>query len=90
MQKARITIRLKPTVLDAQGAVVKDALHSLGFGGVQDVHMGKYVELDLQPGVDEAQVQEMCRKLLANPVIEQYSISMSDTMSGSAADGGGE
>lgn len=86
MQKARITIRLKPTVLDAQGAVVKDALHSLGFGGVQDVHMGKYVELDLQPGVDEAQVQEMCRKLLANPVIEQYSI----TMSGSAADGGGE
>src|SRR5437016_3311831 len=50
MPKARITIRLKPTVLDAQGAVVKNALHSLGFEAVQDVHMGKYIELDLAPG----------------------------------------
>ncbi|MFN3651508.1 MAG: phosphoribosylformylglycinamidine synthase subunit PurS [Armatimonadota bacterium] len=77
MPKARIMIRLKPTVLDAQGAVVKNALHSLGFEGVQDVHLGKYVELDLAPGTDEAQVREMCNQLLANPVIEQYSISMS-------------
>ena len=76
MPKARITIRLKPTVLDAQGAVVKNALHSLGFDSVADVHMGKYIELDLAPGADEAQVQEMCRTLLANPVIEQYSIAM--------------
>jgi phosphoribosylformylglycinamidine synthase subunit PurS len=76
MPKAKITIRLKPTVLDAQGAVVKNALHSLGFESVAGVHMGKYVELDLAPGVDEAQVREMCRTLLANPVIEQYSISM--------------
>lgn len=77
MPKARITIRLKPTVLDAQGAVVKNALQSLGFDSVQDVHMGKYIELDLAPGADEAQVQEMCRKLLANPIIEQYSVAMS-------------
>lgn len=77
MPKAKITIRLKPTVLDAQGAVVKNALHSLGFESVQDVHMGKYIELELAPGSDEAQVQEMCRSLLANPVIEQYSITLS-------------
>jgi len=77
MPKARITIRLKPTVLDAQGAVVKNALQSLGFDSVQDVHMGKYIELDLAPGADEAQVREMCRKLLTNPIIEQYSIAMS-------------
>ena len=82
MPKAKITIRLKPTVLDAQGAVVKNALHSLGFDAVQDVHMGKYIELDLAPGADEAQVQEMCHKLLANPVIEQYSVALSSEADG--------
>src|SRR4029079_10734220 len=76
MPQARITIRLKPTVLDAQGAVVRDALHSLGFDSVEGVHMGKYIELDLAPGADEAQVDAMCRQLLANPVIEQYTISL--------------
>jgi phosphoribosylformylglycinamidine synthase len=78
MPKARITIRLKPTVLDAQGAVVRDALHSLGFVKVNDVHMGKYVELDLAPGAGEGEVQEMCRQLLANPIIEQFAIAMSE------------
>lgn len=76
MPKAKITISLKPTVLDAQGAVVQNALRSLGFDSVEGVHMGKYIELDLAPGADEAQVREMCQKLLANPVIEQYSISL--------------
>jgi phosphoribosylformylglycinamidine synthase len=76
MPKARINISLKPTVLDAQGAVVKNALHSLGFTGVEGVHMGKYIELDLAPGVDEAQVQDMCQKLLANPIIEQYHVAL--------------
>lgn len=76
MPKARINISLKPTVLDAQGAVVKNALHSLGFTGVEGVHMGKYIELDLAPGVDEAQVREMCQKLLANPIIEQYHVAL--------------
>ena len=78
MPKARITIRLKPTVLDAQGAVVKKALHSLGFDSVEDVHMGKYIELDVAPGTNEAQVREMCHRLLANPVIEQYAIALTD------------
>ena len=76
MPKAKITISLKPTVLDAQGAVVRSALHSLGFDSVADVHMGRYIELDLAPGADRAQVEEMCRKLLANPVIEQYSVAL--------------
>lgn len=76
MPKARITIRLKPTVLDAQGAVVKSALLNLGFESVQDVHIGKYIELDLAPGSEEAQVREMCQQLLANPIIEQYSIEL--------------
>jgi phosphoribosylformylglycinamidine synthase PurS subunit len=78
MPKARVTITLKPTVLDAQGAVVRDALRSLGFQSVESVHMGKYIELDLVPGSGEADVREMCRQLLANPVIEQYSISLND------------
>jgi phosphoribosylformylglycinamidine synthase len=78
MPKAKITISLKPTVLDAQGAVVKNALHSLGFDSVEDVRIGKYVEVDVSPGVDEPQVREMCQKLLANPIIEQYSIVMSN------------
>ena len=76
MPTAKITISLNPTVLDAQGAVVKNALHSLGFESVEGVHMGKYIELDLAPGADERQVREMCSKLLANPIIEQYHISM--------------
>ncbi len=80
MPKARINIRLKPTVLDAQGAVVKSALHNLGFASVQDVHVGRYIELDLaegaSPEAQEAQVREMCQKLLANPIIEQYSVTV--------------
>ncbi len=82
MPTAKITIRLKPTVLDAQGAVVKDALQSLGFSGVQDVHVGRYVELDLQPGTDEGQVRDMCQKLLANPVIEQYTVNLAEEAAG--------
>jgi phosphoribosylformylglycinamidine synthase subunit PurS len=78
MPKARITINLKPTVLDAQGAVVKNALRSMGYEAVRDVHMGKYIELELAPGTGEEQVREMCQKLLANPIIEQYSISISN------------
>jgi phosphoribosylformylglycinamidine synthase len=78
MPKASITISLKPTVLDAQGAVIKNALHSLGFDSVAGVHVGKYIELDLAPGTAESQVQAMCNQLLANPVIEQYRISISE------------
>jgi len=78
MARARITIRLKPTVLDTQGAVVKTALHSLGFEGVRDVHMGKSIQLDLEASVGRSEVEAMCRQLLANPVIEDFEIDLND------------
>jgi len=77
MPTARITITLKPTVLDAQGAVVRDALHSLGFEGVQQVHMGKYIEVALAADGDaEGAVRRMCEQLLANPIIEDYRVEI--------------
>lgn len=77
MPTARIRISLKPTVLDAQGAVIARALQSLGFDDVQRVRMGKYVEVDLENGSDaRSRVEEMCRQLLANPVIEEYRIEV--------------
>ena len=79
MPKARITITLKPTVLDAQGAVVQNALHSLGFSEVQGVHMGRYIELDLTDGDGRSgRVEQMCKQLLANPVIESYHVDITD------------
>ena len=72
---ARIYVTLKPTVNDPQGATIMGGLKSLGFDGVQDVRAGKYLTVALE-AVDQAaaqaQVDEMCRKLLANPVIESY------------------
>ena len=73
--KAKIYITLKPGVLDPQGKAVQHALGSLGFREVQDARIGKYIELALN-GVDrsqaEADVKQMCEKLLANTVIESY------------------
>ncbi len=72
---ARVYITLKPTVNDPQGLTIKGGLHSLGFESVESVRAGKYLEIRLD-GADraaaEAQVTEMCRKLLANPVIEDF------------------
>lgn len=76
MPLARITIRLKPSVLDAQGAVVRDALHRLGFTDVEAVHMGKYIELDVSEGTGEAEIRQMCQQLLANPIIEDYAVTI--------------
>ncbi len=102
--KAKVYITLKPGLLDAQGKTVKSALVSLGFKGVNDVRMGKYVEIELNPstrrersrgtrsgfrptgtpvGLHGAKassakrdVGRMCRKLLANPIIENYRIEL--------------
>jgi phosphoribosylformylglycinamidine synthase PurS subunit len=79
MYRAQVTITLKPTVLDAQGATIERALHNLGFEGVDGVRMGKYVELGVDaPDADTArrQVEEMCQKLLANPIIEEFRIEI--------------
>jgi phosphoribosylformylglycinamidine synthase subunit PurS len=69
--RARVLIRPKAGILDPQGIAVERALPALGFSGVSNVHVGRLVELD----VDEPeQLDEMCRKLLANPLIEDYEI----------------
>jgi phosphoribosylformylglycinamidine synthase len=72
--KTRVVVTLKPGVLDPQGKAVHHALIGLGFGGVNDVRVGKIVELDLAEGTDTAQIEDMCRKLLANTVIENFRI----------------
>ena len=72
--KTRVYVTLKNGVLDPQGKAIHHALEGLGFGGVKDVRAGKLIELDLEPGVTEDEVEEMCRKLLANTVIENYRI----------------
>ena len=74
--KARIHVMLKNGVLDPQGEAVRHALGSMGFDGVQGVRQGKVIELDLDDGATEAQVGEMCEKLLANTVIGSYQIEM--------------
>ena len=77
--KARVTVTLKNGVLDPQGKAIQGALKSLGFSGVDDVRQGKLIEIDLV-GFDrvaaEAQVKDMCEKLLANTVIENYRIEL--------------
>jgi len=72
--KTRVYVTLKNGVLDPQGKAIHHALEGLGFAGVNDVRAGKLIELDLDPSVGEAEVEEMCRKLLANTVIENFRI----------------
>ena len=74
--KARIHITLKNGVLDPQGKAVQNALGSLGFDGVGDVRQGKYMEIELSE--TEKTVEQMCQKLLANTVIENYTIKIGD------------
>ena len=77
--KARVLVQLKPGILDVQGASVQRALHGLGFGEVRGLRVGKVLELDLD-GVsgDSARrrVEEMCARLLTNPVIEDFTVEM--------------
>ncbi|HZP81828.1 MAG TPA: phosphoribosylformylglycinamidine synthase subunit PurS [Chthonomonadaceae bacterium] len=75
MPQVKVIVTLKPTLLDAQGRVVQDALHSMGYASVEQVRMGKYMELELSAQDNaniEKEVKEMCDRLLANPVIEDY------------------
>jgi len=77
--KAHIHITLKNGVLDPQGKAIQHALSALGFDGVEDVRQGKYIELDLSetdPAKAQESVDEMCRKLLSNTVIENYTIKI--------------
>ncbi|HTH29111.1 MAG TPA: phosphoribosylformylglycinamidine synthase subunit PurS [Sphingobium sp.] len=72
--KARIFVTLKPGVLDPQGKAIHHALSGLGFSGVNDVRAGKVIELDLAEDTSDATIEDMCRQLLANTVIENYRI----------------
>jgi phosphoribosylformylglycinamidine synthase len=75
--KLRVLIRLKPGILDVQGAAVQRALGGLGFGDVRDLRVGKLVEVDVDAGTPaqaRQRVDEMCRKLLANTILEDYTI----------------
>ncbi len=77
--KAKIHVTFKEGVLDPQGKAVRNALGSLGFGGVNSVRQGKFIELDLEESnFDKARssVEEMCEQLLANTVIENYAIEI--------------
>jgi phosphoribosylformylglycinamidine synthase len=72
--KARVLVTLKPGVLDPQGKAIHHALEGLGFNGVNDVRAGKLIELELDDGTEDAAIEDMCRKLLANTVIENFRI----------------
>lgn len=77
--KAKVHVTLKSGVLDPQGKAIGHALESLGFEGVGDVRQGKFIELDLDetdPDRARARIGEMCEKLLANTVIENYAIDL--------------
>ncbi len=75
MTRARVLIRPKQGILDPQGQTVERALPALGFEGVSEVRVGRMVELDVP---DPARLEEMCEKLLANPLIEDYEVVLLD------------
>ncbi len=77
--KVRIHVSLKPGVLDPQGRAVHHALEGLGFSGIDNVRIGREIELDVADDTSDTALDEMCRKLLANMVIENYRIEKSET-----------
>ena len=74
--KVRVDVMLKTGVLDPQGEAVRHALGNLGFAGVEKVRQGKVIELDVAEGTSEDTIKDMCDKLLANTVIENYAIQV--------------
>jgi phosphoribosylformylglycinamidine synthase PurS subunit len=72
--KTRIFVTLKNGVLDPQGKAIHHALEGLGFQGINDVRAGRLIEIEHEPGITTAQLEDMCRKLLANMVIENFEI----------------
>ena len=84
MYLARVYVTLKPTVNDPQGLTIRGALHSLGFADVESVRAGKYLEIQITAEdrkKAEKQLTEMCRKLLANPVIEEFRFELEELVS---------
>lgn len=80
MTRYRVAVHISPRqgILDPQGRTVADALHSLGFGSVRDVHVGRHIVVELEAGdgpAAERSTREMCERLLANPVTEDFEIA---------------
>ena len=81
MARARVIITLKKTIMDAQGQTVERALHNLGYAGVQNLRIGKFIEMELDGAPRKqlsTQLDEMCRALLANPSIEDFQTEIED------------
>ena len=81
--RARVLVRLKPGIMDVQGAAVMRALAGLGFSELNDLRVGKVIDIDLNEPTPEgarARVGEMCRQLLANPILEDYTIETVDDL----------
>ena len=77
--KARITVSLKNGILDPQGKAVEHSLHSLGFDSVKEVRIGKYIEIEIietDPEKAKMRIDEMCKKLLSNPVTENFRVDL--------------
>ncbi|HCQ65021.1 MAG TPA: phosphoribosylformylglycinamidine synthase [Rhodobacteraceae bacterium] len=74
--KVRVDVMLKTGVLDPQGEAVRHALGAMGFEGVEAVRQGKVIELEVADGTSEDTIREMCEKLLANTVIENYAVKV--------------
>jgi len=86
--RARIVVRLRPGILDPQGTTIQRALEGLGFPEVRDLRVGKVLDLTLDEtdaGRARQRLEEMCRKLLANPVIEDYTCEVLDGDDGGRA-----
>ncbi|MBX3096260.1 MAG: phosphoribosylformylglycinamidine synthase subunit PurS [Fimbriimonadaceae bacterium] len=77
MPTVRVSVRLKPSLLDSAGRTVNDSLHGLGFAEVDGVRIGRLVEFQMDP-VDEGRIRSMCERLIANPVIEDYEFEVVD------------
>lgn len=79
---AKINVTLKKSIMDPQGTAVKDAALSMGFDAVDDVRIGKHIELKIKDGVSreeaEKQIELLCQKLLANPVMENFSFEITE------------
>lgn len=85
--KAKVTVYPRPEILDPQGQAIKDALGRIGFGQVESVRAGKSFEIEIDTAGEkeaEALLHEMCEKLLANPVVEDFSYEMLDAEGGEA------
>ncbi|MEO1045221.1 MAG: phosphoribosylformylglycinamidine synthase subunit PurS [Pseudomonadota bacterium] len=72
--KVRVHVTLKPGVLDPQGRATHHTLENMGFSGINDIRCGRMIDLDVDPSVSDETIADMCRKLLANTVIENYEV----------------